>query len=200
MFPLGTVLLPGEELPLRIFELRYVAMLEHCLATDGRFGVVLIERGSEVGGGDARTAVGTVAQIDRYVRAGGGRYSLTCNGVERVRIERWLPEDPYPLAQVQPWPDEVQGAVDLIPLLSKRETTLRLAAQLARAAGQRAVKWPALKLPEDPTARSFVLTRAMPLTDVDRQKALAAPGPADRVRVLEEAMDDVIATLRFRLQ
>lgn len=200
MFPLGAVLLPGEELPLRVFEARYRRMVEHCLATDGRFGVVLIERGSEVGGGDVRTDVGTVALIDRYVRKMGGEFTLICRGTERVRVTRWLPDDPYPLAEAEPWPDEVQPAVDLIPLLSKRDEIERLAARLARSEGARPRAWPKLTLPENPVERSYYLARALPLSDADRHRALAAPGPADRVRALTEALDDVIATLRFRLQ
>ncbi|WP_415830929.1 LON peptidase substrate-binding domain-containing protein [Janibacter anophelis] len=54
MFPLGTVLLPGNPLPLQVFEPRYLAMLRDIAGGDGRFGVVLIERGFEVGGGDQR--------------------------------------------------------------------------------------------------------------------------------------------------
>lgn len=54
MFPLGSVLLPGSPLPLQVFEPRYRAMLDDCLAGDQRFGVVLIERGFEVGGGEQR--------------------------------------------------------------------------------------------------------------------------------------------------
>ncbi|MBS4100321.1 LON peptidase substrate-binding domain-containing protein [Tsukamurella paurometabola] len=200
MFPLGAVLLPGEELPLRVFEPRYRRMVEQCLATDGRFGVVLIERGSEVGGGDVRTDVGTVALIDRYVRRAGGEFTLLCRGVERVRVARWLPDDPYPLAEADVWPDEVQRAVDLIPLLSKRGEAERLAARLARAEGVKPRAWPKLTLPEDPVERSYYLARALPLSDADRHRALAAAGPADRVRVLGDALDDVLATLRFRLQ
>ena len=66
MFPLGTVLLPGGVLPLQVFEPRYRQMVRDLLADDSRppeFGVVMIERGSEVGGGDARSTVGTLAQI-----------------------------------------------------------------------------------------------------------------------------------------
>ncbi|GAA1095028.1 LON peptidase substrate-binding domain-containing protein [Tsukamurella spumae] len=200
MFPLGAVLLPGEELPLRVFEPRYRRMIEHCLATDGRFGVVLIERGSEVGGGDVRTDLGTVAVIDRYVRKMGGEFTLVCRGTDRVRVAQWLPDDPYPRAEAEPWPDEVQPAVDLIPLLAKRDEIERLAAGLARAEGVRPRRWPKLKLPENPVERSYYLARALPLADADRHRALAAPGPADRVRVLTEALDDVIASLRFRLQ
>ena len=61
MFPLGNVLFPSIGLPLRIFEPRYVQMLRECMATDGEFGTVLIERGSEVGGGDHRFTTATMA-------------------------------------------------------------------------------------------------------------------------------------------
>src|SRR5439155_458702 len=61
MFPLGTVLFPFVVLPLHVFEPRYRALTRDCLAGSGEFGVVLIERGLEVGGGDERFPVGTVA-------------------------------------------------------------------------------------------------------------------------------------------
>ena len=65
MFPLGSVLLPGMPLALRVFEPRYVELLSTVLGdTDREFGVVLIERGSEVGGGDVRFGAGTVARIE----------------------------------------------------------------------------------------------------------------------------------------
>ena len=56
MFPLGTVLFPHALLPLRVFEPRYREMTARVLREDGEFGVVLIERGSEVGGGDSASA------------------------------------------------------------------------------------------------------------------------------------------------
>ena len=63
MFPLGTVLLPGAVLPLHVFEPRYRALVADCLAGEQEFGVVLIERGSEVGGVDVRRDIATVARI-----------------------------------------------------------------------------------------------------------------------------------------
>ena len=60
MFPLGTVLLPSVLLPLHIFEERYRTLIRDVLDADREFGVVLIERGSEVGGGDTRSSVGTL--------------------------------------------------------------------------------------------------------------------------------------------
>ena len=63
MFPLGTVLFPTGVLPLRVFEPRYRHMLDDLLPGTREFGVVLIERGSEVGGGEVRSGVGTIARI-----------------------------------------------------------------------------------------------------------------------------------------
>src|SRR3954464_862389 len=76
MFPLGTVLFPHAPLPLHLFEERYRLLAETCLRGDGRFGVVLIERGFEVGGGDQRFGVGTVARIVEAARTPDGRYLL----------------------------------------------------------------------------------------------------------------------------
>lgn len=200
MFPLGAVLLPGAELPLRIFEPRYRAMIERCLAGDGRFGVVMIARGSEVGGGDVRTEVGTVAQIDRYVRRGGGQFTLVGRGAERIRVKRWLPDDPYPMADTEPWSDEAQGPIDPTPLLDNRSELETLAERLARREGLLHRRWRAIALPDDSTDASYVLAQELPLADADRYRALCAPGPSDRLALLADALDDVIAGVRFRLQ
>ena len=64
MFPLGSVLFPNMPLRLRVFEERYLIMLSEMLKHErGEFGVVLIERGHEVGGGEHRFDVGTTAEI-----------------------------------------------------------------------------------------------------------------------------------------
>lgn len=203
MFPLGATLLPSESLPLRVFEPRYEALVERCLVTDGRFGVVLIERGSEVGGGDARTDVGTVAQIVDHASTGAGRYSLACTGVARIRVSTWLPDAPYPLADVEPWPEspadgDWPSARDGV--IAVRERLLDLWCELAERAGRRAVRPSPLRLPADPTDCSYALATALPLAEADRHRALCADGPTERARVLADAAEDVVAAMRFRLQ
>jgi len=101
MFPLGNVLFPHAQLPLHVFEPRYRALAETCLAGDGEFGVVLIERGSEVGGGDTRFSIGTVARIVAAGRLPDGRYLLATEGTRRLRVREWLPDDPFPRAEVE---------------------------------------------------------------------------------------------------
>ena len=80
MFPLSSVLFPGAELPLHVFEPRYRELTDDCLAGDGEFGVVLIARGSEVGGGDQRFGVGTVAHIEAASPFDDGRWALLAEG------------------------------------------------------------------------------------------------------------------------
>ena len=100
MFPLSAVLFPHASMPLHVFEPRYRALMRDCLEGDSRFGVVLIERGSEVGGGDQRSAVGTRGVIARAAELPDGRWVLEVRGEAVVEIDQWLPDDPYPLALV----------------------------------------------------------------------------------------------------
>ena len=94
MFPLGTVLVPHQLLPFQVFEPRYRVLVEHCLTTDRRFGVVLIERGSEVGGGDVRFDVGTVAEIGESVAVTGRAVCARHGRHGRFRLSRGSPMIP----------------------------------------------------------------------------------------------------------
>jgi hypothetical protein len=105
MFPLGTVLLPGGLLPLRLFEARYLALLADVLQEDEpEIGFVLIERGHEAGGGDVRFSTATVGRIVQ-VEPRESEVGMVAVGRRRVEVEGWLPEDPYPRAKVRDLPE-----------------------------------------------------------------------------------------------
>ncbi len=87
MFPLSTVLFPGTVIPLHIFEERYRALTKDCLAGDGRFGIVLIERGIETGGGDQRATTGTVVRIMQAQELEDGRWLMLAEGEAPIGIE-----------------------------------------------------------------------------------------------------------------
>ncbi|TQF73678.1 hypothetical protein FK531_06905 [Rhodococcus spelaei] len=204
MFPLGAVLLPGEALPLQVFEPRYREMVEHCTSSPDRmqFGVVLISRGHEVGGGDQRTDVGTTARIVECRPGVGGRFLLGCVGERRIKVRRWLPDDPYPQAEVQDWPDEgsVIGAGAVEEVDDRVDELREVAADLARAGGARPPDFPSLRsLPGGPGEQALTLAARLPLGAADRLRVLSAPGPGERLIVLADALADVIAAARFRL-
>src|SRR6188768_1380525 len=110
MFPLGMVLFPSVVLPLHVFEPRYQQMTTECLERELEFGVVLIERGSEVGGGDLRTDVGTLARIVQAQPFPDGRWAVVSVGTRRVVVAEWLDDDPYPRALVEPYEDEAASS------------------------------------------------------------------------------------------
>ena len=186
MFPLGSVLLPGMALLLRVFEPRYRVMMEEVLAADPpRFGVVLIERGSEVGGGDVRTDVGCTAVVRASEELGDGQLALLAVGEERIRVERWLPDDPHPRAVVRAWPDAQE---DGAPEAAELTTLAAEALDLARAAAELS----GAHLPEDlelsPDANRLVyeLATLTPLGPLDRLRVLAAPELGARIAVLSD--------------
>jgi Lon protease-like protein len=197
MFPLGTVLLPGVLLPLHVFEPRYQQLVRDCLeAPQPEFGVVLIDRGSEVGGGDTRSDVGVVARMLQVAAMDAGRFAVITVGTRRIRITRWLHDNPYPRAEVEEWPDvETEVSPDRMALTA---THARRCAGLAVEMGDRA-SVPEGELSGDASSDSFLLAAISPFGPVDQYAALCAADPATRLDVIDGLLDDVEAGLRFRL-
>jgi Lon protease-like protein len=124
MFPLGSVLLPAMPLPLRIFEQRYLKLLGDLVASDKpEFGVVLIERGREVGGGEKRMDIGTIASVTE-IGTTEEFLGLESFGSQRFRVNAWLPDDPYPMADVDLIPDLIWDD-SLMPARVHLETKVR---------------------------------------------------------------------------
>lgn len=202
MFPLEWVVLPGEELRLRIFEPRYTTMVtEEIRSGDPRFGVVLIARGREVGGGEQRNDVGTMARITGCAELGAGRYALRCAIGERIRVTQWLPDDPYPRAITEEWPDEPGQPLGehAFDNLEQRITALRQRmAPPRRGWFGRSVK-AGTRVPRssDATRRLYLLAGLVPMGAADRYAVLAAPSLAERMAVVHEAIENVSARVEF---
>ena len=199
MFPLGSVLLPQQELPLHVFEPRYLELLETCLAADRLFGVVLIARGSEVGGGDERTDIGTVAQIEQVRALPGGRQAVLSRGLGRLRVVEWLVDDPYPKARVVAWPCEPER-LDAAELASRFDAVEQLARRvwaLRREMGPSDPEPPESCLQD--SAGSFSLANQVTLQPYNRQQLLAAPTVSARLELLAELLTGQEAMLLANL-
>ena len=197
MFPLGTVLLPGVVLPLHVFEPRYQQLVRDCLdAPQHEFGVVLIDRGSEVGGGDTRADVGVVATMLQVAALDEGRFAVVTVGTRRIRVTSWLPDDPYPRAEIEEWPD---GDADVsTERLEATAGRAKRCAGLAVEMGDRS-NVPEAELTGEPSADSFLLAAISPFGPVDQYAALCAPDPLERLDLIDRLLDDAEAGLRFRL-
>jgi uncharacterized protein len=184
-------------LPLHVFEPRYRALTRDCLAGSREFGVVLIERGSEVGGGDVRSGVGTVATIIDADELPDGRWALLAVGTRRIKVEAWLEDDPYPLAEVADWPD---GDLDddHEDLLAGAVGRLRRVLGLAAEAGD--VAAPAtVELSDDPVLAGYQAAAVAPIGSLDRQRLLAASTPSARLHDLHRLLAEAEEVLELRL-
>lgn len=197
MFPLGSVLVPSAGLPLHVFEPRYRQLVQDCLAGSRDFGVVLIDRGSEVGGDDARTDIGTVAHIAEAVELPDGRWAVVAVGVRRLRVTAWLPDDPYPQAEVEDWPDPAPGPGHPEALAAVVGQLRRCLAMAAEAGDPTA---PAtIELSEDPVLAGYQVATVGPFGPHDQQRLLSAPTPDERLKRLAALLEDAALVLDLRL-
>jgi uncharacterized protein len=196
MFPLGRVLFPHESLPLHVFEPRYREMIDACLTGDGEFGVVLIERGSEVGGGDSRFSVGTVAQIVEAGRLPDGRYLLATVGTRRFQVRQWLPDDPFPRAEIELRFDG-DSPPDAATEITELERVLRRVSALAAELGQPVAV--GVTLSDDLVRASFEAAAAAPLGPLDAQRLLELDDPVERLTSLRELLAEQAELLEHRL-
>jgi len=206
IFPLVSTALPGDRLPLQVFEARFRDLLHDCMkAPDGPwFGAVLIARGSEVGGGDERTDVGVRTHIDRQVAVGPRLFHLRCTAGARFRVRDWLDDDPYPRAEIEPWPDSPVDAAAVRRAAAELTGEITaLHGLLARVAERQARPAPPRPrfddLPADPGDLIYDLARRVGIGAADRFKLLCAPDPLTRAQVLAEAVDTAQDVARFHL-
>jgi uncharacterized protein len=197
MFPLSTVLFPCGELPLHVFEPRYRVLMDDCLAGDRQFGVVLIAQGSEVGGGDRRFEVATVAHVEAASRFADGRWALVVEGRRRVAVTRWLEDAPYPRAVVEDSPDGPRTEDD------EQFERARLAVRRVRALlSELGHPVPVVDLGggDEGGGRLWRLCARAPLTPLDGQRLLEAHDGATRAAMLVELAEaraaDLVGLLR----
>jgi hypothetical protein len=182
MFPLSTVLFPGALLPLHIFEPRYRQLMADCLAAETGFGIVLIERGREVGGGDQRSSIGTMVEIVKASELPDGRWLLVVQGRARLGIEEWLPDDPYPQARARVLEDEVP-AIETDQLVRATQAVRRVRGLLAESGSAPPLPAEAV-FAVDPEVALWQLCEQAPVSTYDAQQLLAAPGGGERLRRL----------------
>lgn len=198
MFPLGSVLLPSTAISLHIFEPRYRALARRCVEGDRRLGVVLIERGSEVGGGDVRFDVATRGRIVEAVELDDGRWLMAVVGEDRVRVRRWLPDDPYPRAEVVACPERPAGpgvARGRAQLELVLRAVLALQAELGEPAGDRQ----AVELSADPAVATWQAAALAPLGPLDAQRVLETDGAAERLDLVLALLGEEADVLAQRL-
>lgn len=183
-------------LPLHIFEPRYRQLMTDITDGDQQFGVVLIERGTEVGGGEVRSNIGTIAQIIEAETFDDGRTGLVAIGTRRYRVNSWLPDDPYPLADVDDYPDTPAVVADADTL---HDVITKLTECLARVSELGGGLSPIPEISDDLEIGSMQAAALAPIGTFDKQRMLEAPGPDERLGLLSPALDEALELIEFRL-
>lgn len=198
LFPLGTVLFPGGHLPLRLFEPRYLDMVQRCHAQGQAFGVVALTQGHEVrqrdGEGFRREAfhdVGTLARIEHFEHDQPGLINIRTRGTQRFRLLSsrclshglWVGQiELLPADTAVPVPDDLRPASqqlqDLLAGWSERAAPEELPVQPPHDwddAGWLANRWAEL----------------LPMPLAERQRLMAMDNPLLRLELVVDRLDEI---------
>lgn len=198
IFPLSNVVFPYMLLPLHIFEERYRALMVDLQGADEpEFGVVLIQRGWEVGGGEERADLGTVVRLLDAEEIEDGRWVAVTAGTRRIRVTRWLADDPYPVAIVEDLKDlEVSDEGDTL-----RDTVFYLVRKVAALQAELGEPGAPIDfdLAGDATIASYQACALSPIGPLDAQRLLVIDDPTSRLWELTEMLRDQIDYLEMQL-
>lgn len=184
-------------LPLHVFEPRYRAMVHQILEDDQRFGVVMIERGTDTGGDDHRSNFGTIAKVVEAEEFPDGRWALATVGVERFKVTQWLPDDPYPQAEIELWPDTTPDGPDgqaFEQVVSKFRRCMALTSEAGFDIG------PVPETLECGDLGTMQMAAMLPIGPFDKQQLLAVPDSVSRLASIDEAIDKTMELIDLRLQ
>ena len=180
LFPLNTVLFPDISLPLHIFEDRYKLMMQHCLDSDAKFGVVLIKAGAEVGEPAICYSTGTVARIEQVDRVEDGRMLISITGQQRFRIKNITQYRPYMAAQVELLEDDVEPQVPPTEMEAIREAVTQ---HLRLALGLRGGWIREAKMPSDPVVLSNFIAGTLQVGLHEKQALLEEASASKRLEI-----------------
>lgn len=197
MFPLGSLLFPSMPLTLRIFEERYLKLLGDLMSSDTpEFGVVLVSRGSEVGGGEQRMTIGTVASVTE-IGTTDEFLGLESVGSRRFSVNDWLPDDPYPIADIEFIPDLIWED-SLMPARVHLELAVRNLLTFASQFGD--FQFGAdVELSDDPMEACWQLAGVLPIGEMDRFDLLGSQSAEELIAQTYEIVTTADDTLRAML-
>ena len=202
LFPLSTVPFPGGTIPLQIFEDRYHSMVQDCLDTDSKFGIVLIKEGQEVGGNAVPHKVGTLARITKIRKLPQNRLYLTAVGETRFNIIELIQDKAYLEGLVEIHNPPPAEDIEEQSLKEARTAAFRhLKAIVSMNGGW--VKKAQPPLPTDPDQLSFFLAQLIQGSNKVRQTILEEASIKKRIEIalfhLQTESKNIFSTLNIDL-
>jgi Lon protease-like protein len=184
LFPLSSVLFPGGQMQLRIFEPRYLDMVRECARSNCSFGVCMILEGREAGSPAIPAAVGTLATITDFHTREDGLLGIVAEGGARFRVTRTrIRSDGLMRGDVACWPEE--------ELLQVPPEFGLLSTILERLVEQMAPPWadvPRSRYDSDASWVGFRLAELLPLDADECQHMLELVDPLRRLAELRDIL------------
>jgi hypothetical protein len=183
LFPLASVLFPGGQLQLRIFEPRYLDLVRECSRYGTGFGACLILDGREVGAPATPAAIGTMARITDFHRDEHGLLGIVAEGGARFRVARTrVRSDGLLRGDAEVWPaePEQQVPVEFALLQSILERLIETMAPQWRHAPRSAY--------DDAGWLGFRLAELLPLDVAEQQRMLELTDPVQRLAELRDIL------------
>lgn len=188
VFPLaGAVVMPGIQLPLNIFEQRYLTMVQDALATDHLIGMIQPMGGQEDIEVPALHRIGCAGRVTSYSETNDGRIVLVLTGVCRYEILAELDERRGYRRVHAGWD---RFASDFAPeegRLVQRDSFLSSLRAYVRPRGVE-IPWDDLKAMADLDLINL-LTAHLPLAPEDKQALIETINLADRAELMRGLMD-----------
>jgi Lon protease-like protein len=186
LFPLQSVLFPGAQLTLRVFEVRYLDLVSHCLREQQPFGAICLRQGSEVRSADEAVLLettGVLAKLEEVDAEQAGVLRVRCLGTQRFEIDEPL-QQPDGLWTARAW------LIDDDAVVAPAEALVPTVRALANAIGalERKGGSPFLK-PYRFDDAGWVANRwceLLPISLAAKQKLMALEDPQMRLRLVDE--------------
>lgn len=193
IFPLPLVMLPNELLPLHIFEDRYRQMLRDIGHDRNRFGLTYFEPSEQLIDRPAADCVGCVAEVRESEMLPDGRSNILTLGVVRYRLKAYLVvKEPYLVAEVEPFADEVEPGIDALA-----DDVFLLFERMAKAAfklGGNRGPFPEIQR-TDPESLSFLITAAFNFDNEKKYRFLEMTSTRERLTELSELLKKTAAQM-----
>lgn len=187
VFPLPRViLLPRIQLPLNIFEPRYLAMVRAAMSSGRLIGMV---QPKPDGNGEEIFATGCAGRICSFSETEDGRYLITLKGVCRFSVDRELPLSDGGFRRVRARWDEFRGDFDEDRITDVcRDTMMTTLRKYLDKMNMFCDKWEAIR---DIECEKLVSTLSVvcPFETEEKQALLEAKNLPDRARILQALLE-----------
>jgi len=199
LFPLSTAIVPGLILPLHVFEMRYRRLIADLLMREDpdsrEFGLICVREGCDpdTEGMSGMHAVGVSVRVREVTELEDGRYDIVTTGSRRFRLHGVRPDMSHASA-----PPLLIGDVEYLPEIDGGSTAAMVTETLRRFRIYRGLLSGQLsadiasdaddfdlgdeQLPGDPSVIGYLVTAAMVIPTVERQRLLELPDAATRLR------------------